>query len=370
MTAVRSITLGELWQLLHRTPAMVRAHPLSLAFCPDDVRVFETAENLLASLDSIDPQVETPMVALEISDDLTARLPAVRCDHDPFTTELNQILLPRLDFVQRWVLRQSLVPEFVREQAGADCLVLLIVDGLGYADWKRYAPGELLAETQPCFVDGISITEHGMRRIVGDPPIALRLAQQGYERSFGFSYWDPAENQLTDRLFSGVTEGVWKVRSFDEVLEALSKMPLDGTFVQIVRAGLDHLGHRHRDRPDIVATVQRVADEFLMLQRRVTKMGLSVAAFLTADHGILWVHEHELRLYEAGSGNVPPRHYEGMFAAGSVWRVEFDGIPYAALAYPFIRRTLKAMEWGVHGGLSFEEGFVPLVATQKEGEPR
>lgn len=363
---MRSVTLDELWQLLRRTPAMVRAHPLSLALCPDEVRVFETAEDLLVALDSTEPQMEAPMVALEISEDLTARLPAVGCDHDPFTTELNRILLPRLDFVQRWVLRQSLVPEFVCKHAGADCIVLVIVDGLGYADWKRYAPTELMVQTQPWFVDGVSITEHGMRRIVGDPPVALRLAHQGYERSFGFSYWGRTENELTDLLFFGITEGVRKVRSFDEVLEHLSRLPLDVAFVQIVRAGLDQVGHRHRDRPDIAAMVRMVAEEFLMLQRCVTKMGLSVAAFLTADHGILWAHEHELQLCEAGSGNVSPRHYEGMFAGGSVWRVEFDGRPYAALTYPFIRRTLKALEWGVHGGLSFEEGFVPMVAAQRK----
>ncbi len=123
--------------------------------------------------------------------------------------------------MKRWVLCQSQLPETIVKRAGSDCVVLVIVDGLGLADWKRFAPTDFLAMTEPCFFDGISITEHGMKPIVGNPPIAVRLAEWGYERSFGFSYWERAENELTDRLFFGITEGARKVRSFDEVLKAL-----------------------------------------------------------------------------------------------------------------------------------------------------
>jgi hypothetical protein len=144
-------------------------------------------------------------------------------------------------------------------------------------------------------------------------------------------------------------------------LKALDKLPLEGSFVLIVREGLDQLCHRHRDQPDVEATVQQLGNEFLVLAQRVRERGVSATLFLTADHGILWRHEHNLRIYGVSSGNVPPRYYEGLISGELLWRVNFLGNDYSLLAYPFIRRQLRSTEWGVHGGLSFEESFVPLV---------
>lgn len=110
--------------------------------------------------------------------------------------------------------------------------MLILVDGLSFADWKRFIrEGKAIPElftSEPCFVDSVSITEHGMRRIVGDPTIAFQLAELGYKRSFGFSYWELTSNELTDKLFAGITEGVQRVKSFGEVLEQLPKLPLEG----------------------------------------------------------------------------------------------------------------------------------------------
>ncbi len=192
----RIVSLNELRSLLQQTPAMAQGHPLSLAFLPDEVRVFERARDLIAELDAPTPQDETLMVALEIAPEFSHRLPAVRCDHDPFTPELNRILLPKISWVQRWVLKQSEVPKTIAERATGNCVVLILVDGLGLWDWKQFATKQW--HTDACFVDGVSITEHGMRRLVGDPPLALQLAEKGYKRSFGFSYWERTENELTD----------------------------------------------------------------------------------------------------------------------------------------------------------------------------
>lgn len=227
--------------------------------------------------------------------------------------------------------------------------------------------GEATAElftSEPCFVDGVSITEHGMRRIVGEPTIAFQLAELGYKRSFGFSYWELTNNELTDKLFAGITEGVQRVKSFGEVLEQLPKLPLEGSFVQIVRQGLDQVGHRYLDLPNIVATVQQIFDELQQIQRCFAEKDLTATIFLTADHGILWSHEHNLKLYEAGSSHVPPRYYEGLRSGEGIWHVQFEGNDFSVLTYPFVRRRLRSDEWGVHGGLSFEESFVPLVTVQ------
>ena len=357
---MRTLSLDELSALLERTPAMVQlSHQLSLVFLPEEVQVFDTAEELITALDSLNPQPELPTVALSVDERFAHRLPSVRCDHDPFTSDMNRILLPKIEQVQKMVLRQSQVPDWIVQNAAGDCVILFLVDGLGLSDWKQFGNSELFCE--PCFVDGLTVTSQGMKRIIGEPTIAVRLAEKGYERGFGFSYWEREEEQLTDQIFFGVTEGVTKVRSFEEALEALDKLPLEGSFVLIVREGLDQLCHRHRDRPDVEATVQQLGKELLALAQQLQRREVSATLFLTSDHGILWRHEHNLRLYEAGSANVPPRYYEGLVSGELLWRVNFLGNDYSLLAYPFIRRQLKSTEWGVHGGLSFEESFVPLV---------
>ncbi len=365
---MQSISLEQLRNLLQQTPMMVQMHPLSLAFLTDEVQVFAAAEELVAALDAPDPQPEVPTVALTFDERFAHRLPSVRCDHDPFTTELNRFLLPKIDWVQRWVLCQSQIPKVICQRASGDCIVLILVDGLSFYDWKRFAreseaPPELFT-FEPCFVDGVSITEHGMRRIVGEPTVALQLTELGYRRSFGFSYWERTDNELTDRLFAGITEGVHRVKSFDEVLEQLPKLPLDGSFVQIVRQGLDQVGHRYRDRPNIAATVRQIFDELRQLQRCLAEKELTATIFLTADHGILWSHEHDLKLYEAGVSHVPPRYYEGLRSGEGIWRVQFEGNDFSVLTYPFVRRKLRSDEWGVHGGLSFEESLVSFVTAQ------
>jgi len=65
---MRTVSLEELQALLGRTPAMVQMHPLSLAFLPDEVLAFETAEEIIAALDSPEPQPEVPMVALMVDE--------------------------------------------------------------------------------------------------------------------------------------------------------------------------------------------------------------------------------------------------------------------------------------------------------------
>lgn len=366
---MKTVTLEQLSQLLRQTPVMAQLHPLSLIFLLDEVQVFETVEGMIASLDSTEPQAEIPMVALKIEERFAHRLPSVRCDHDPFTTEINRFLLPKIELVQKWVLRQSQIPEAICKEASGDCVVLVMIDGLGYNDWKRFAckgesPKEFQISVDPCFVDGVSVTDQGMKRIVGEPTIAIRLAELGYERSFGFSYWEREDNDLTCKLFAGITEGVKKVKSFGEVLERLPDLPLEGAFVQIVRQGLDQASHKHRDKPNIASLVQQIFNELTELQRIFDEKHLTATIFLTADHGILWANEHDLKLYEPSSGNVPPRYYEGLKSGEMIWRVQFQGSDFSLLAYPFVRRNLRSDEWGVHGGLSFEESFVPFVTVE------
>jgi hypothetical protein len=340
-------------------PVMAEIHPLSLAFLSWEARVYPDAWQLAAELDLPTPQPTEPMLAVGIEPSLQHRLPAVRCAHDPLTTDLNRVLLKRYEFVRANMLCQSQVADRIVREADAEAIILMLVDGLSYGDVKRCAP-HWLSNTIPVLVDGVSITEQGMMRIVGTPTLAQRLFDAGYRQLLGFTYWERAEEPLTDRLFTGFGDRVCKVKSFDEALAALQGEDLANAFVQIVRTGLDAAAHRQREKPTIDAIATDVLNDFERLAALCERKGVSARVYLTSDHGILWAHEHALQVYEYGDADHP-RYYEYGKRSQHVLEVDFEGKAFAMLEYPYLRRELRANEWGVHGGLSFEESIVPLV---------
>lgn len=359
---MRDVNLEELQDILGKMPVMVEVHPLSLAFLPDDVRVFDDVWQMVTELDRPTPQPTKPMLVTRIEPTLQHRLPFVRCVHDPLTKDLNSVLLKRYDFIKANMLCQSQVADEILHQADIEAIALMLVDGLSYADVKRHAAKWLLYAT-PVLVDGVSITEQGMVRIIGKPPLAHRLFDIGFRTCLGFTYWERAQEPLTERLFAGFGERVHKVKSFDEVLEVLKNEELQGTFVQIVRMGLDIAAHRQREKPNVAAIVADILTDFHRLEEVYKHKGVSAWVNLVSDHGILWVHEHNLQTYEF-SGADHPRHYEHAKYGEHTLTVEFEGREFAMLEYPYLRRDLRANEWGVHGGLSFEESIVPLLCKR------
>ena len=354
---MRNVDLNELQDILQHMPVMVEMHPLSLAFLPDDVRIFEDAWQMAAELDMPELQPTKPMLTTRIEPALRHRLPAVRCTHDPLTTELNRVLLKRYDFIKTTMLCQSQIADQIFRCADSEAVVLMLIDGLSYADVKRHAP-QWLNQTVPVLVDGVSITEQGMMRIIGKPPLAQRLFDVGFRHLLGFTYWERAEELLTDRVFTGFGDQVRKVKSFDDVLAELDSDQLSGAFVQIVRMGLDSAAHRQREKPNVAAMVADIFADFERLITLFKRKSVSARLHLTSDHGILWAHEHALQAYEFSEAEHP-RYYEHAKRGQHVLNVEFEGKAFALLEYPYLRRELRANEWGVHGGLSFEESVVP-----------
>lgn len=338
---------------------MAEIHPLSVAFLSEEVVVFPDALELVAQLDSPEPQLAKPMLSTQIRTEFMHRLRAVRCLHDPFATELNRVLFRRFDFIKAHMLCQSLVADEIVQRADGDAVVLMLVDGLSYADLKRYAP-EWLKTAVPVLVDGASVTNQGMARIIGEPPLAYRLFDTGFDRLLGFTYWERATEPLTDRIFIGFGDRVQRVKSFKEVLATLSDENIYGAFIQIVRTGLDGVAHHQRDMPNIAAAVNDILRDFDHLAQLFRRKGTSAWLHLISDHGILWAPEHDLQVYEFGDANHP-RHYEHAKRGEHILNVEFEGREFALLAYPYLRRELRGNEWGVHGGLSFEESVVPWV---------
>lgn len=357
---IREISLEALRELLTQMPLMVEMHPLTLAFLPEEVVVFERPQDLIAALDTPEPQPLRPMLTLEVDHSLVYRLPAFRCLHDPFTTELNTVLLKRYRLVRSLMLLQSQVSGEILQQIEGDVAILMLVDGLSFADYRRYAPQKWLTYGQPILVDGASVTDQGMLRIIGSPPLAYRLFDYGFRRFLGFTYWEREKDLLTDRLFTGFGDRVYKVRSLEQILEILELGDLKETFVQIVCAGTDQVAHRHRERPNVAHIVREFFQNVDTLVNLVQRKGLSGTLDIISDHGILWSYEHRLTEYEMSSSEHP-RYYEHARQSDYVLNVEFERREFALLAYPYIRRPLRANEWGVHGGLSFEESVVPWI---------
>lgn len=357
---VREISLEELRGLLTQMPLMVEMHPLTLAFLPEEVVVFDQPQSLIVALDTPELQPLCPMLTLKIEPSLAHRLPALLCLHDPLTTELNTVFLKRYPLIHSLMLLQSQVSEEILRQIEGDVAILILVDGLSFADYRRYAPKKWLSYGRPILVDGVSVTDQGMLRIIGSPPLAYRLFDYGFRRLIGFTYWEREKDPLTDRLFNGFGDRVYKVRSIEQILEILEQKDLRETFVQIIYAGTDQVAHWHRERPDIAHIVQELFQNVDALVNLVHRKGLSGTLDVISDHGILWSYEHRLIEYEMGS-NEPPRYYEHARQSDYVLNVEFEGREFALLAYPYLRRSLRANEWGVHGGLSFEESIVPWI---------
>ncbi len=359
---MQEITLEELTKVLLRMPLMVEMkHPLSVAFLPEEVKVYADAWEMIIDLDRPDPQESIPMLALGIEPRLSHRLPRFRCLHDPLTSELNRVLLSRYEFIKAHLLCQSQIGSEILSQAdAAEAIVLILVDGLSYADIKRHA-AQWLLHTSPILVDGVSITEQGMRRVIGDPPLAARLFDKGFS-PLGFTYWERPEEYLTDQIFRGFGHKIHKVRSFEEVGETLKNQDLKRAYVQIVRMGLDGVAHRHRDKPNIPATISAIMTDFEVIIDIFRKKQLYAHLYLTSDHGILWKWEHQLETYENNPSTEPLRYYEyARHNNPHTLNTKFAGRDFALLEYPYLRRKLRSNEWGVHGGLSFEESIVPLI---------
>lgn len=360
---MREVTLEQLIELIQRVPVMADMHPLSVLFLPDEAICFESLSEMIAQLDSPHPQPAVPMLALACDSNYAHRFPAVRCTHNPLTGALNSVLLKRYDDIRNRLVLQSQLAHHIVAQADAEAIVLLMIDGLSYDEVARFAP-HWLEYTTPVLVDGISITEHGMKRIVGDPPLAQRLFDIGYANLYGFTYWERDQEALTDVLFRGFGNRVKKVREFRAVLDEIKTIAKERTFIQIVRTGLDQLAHQHRDRPNLESAVRTLFMDLEELIDGFQQACCSAQVHLVSDHGMLWTWEHSLKPYEP-SGDQP-RYYEYPKVSQHTRIFEFEGREYSALEYPYLRRSLRSTEWGVHGGLSFQESLIPWIHYRTE----
>ena len=263
------------------------------------------------------------------------------------------------------VLKQSQLAQTVTDRVShkrPDVVVFLVLDGLSLYDVTDWAfPDAWRVVCEPCFVDGLSATQSGMSRLIGSPPLTHHLFPLGYVQRLGFSYWERAQNQLTDVLFSEFPPTqLFRVATFAEVLDRLQTTDLtDRVFIQIVRTGLDGVCHSHREKPNVDAMLNQLKSDVEQLVEVVGASEKAMRIFITSDHGILWFKEQkvmpsQLRSKSARFYRESPSDLAGITVAeaGETFTVlTGDGV---------IARNRKVTEWGFHGGISAQESFVPL----------
>ena len=246
--------------------------------------------------------------------------------------------------------------------------VLLVLDGLSFydvVDWEL--PNAAL---EPCLVDGLSVTDKAMRRLIGSPVLTHRLFELGYVRRLGFSYWERSANSLTDALFAEFPKSqLHRVTTFDEVLGTIkaSEWPTR-TYVQIIRSGLDSVCHSHREHPDVSLLLEGLRQDILSFLTILQETGKSFRLFITADHGILWYNEQDI--LPLAQEKFKTRYREGQGTSGDNCLIlqSDEGVYTVLTGDKVIAKNRKVTEWGFHGGISAQESLVPFWDIQRSGD--
>lgn len=340
------------------------------AYTPASVREWKVKLDSDAGLQPatlfIDPAVEEYQVL-----DQVYAFPHVTAPPLPPEPVLSQLLAAAMTTPIPGLLVQSALARLITEQSsGAGLVVLLVFDGLAYAetlDWRFTAADNAPTwcfRNQPCLVDGRTVTESAMPRIVSAPSLAHRLFPKGYKERVGFTYWERETNDLTDQMFVEFAPNqVHRVSEFAEILEHLGQRPLtSATYIQIVRNGLDQYCHGHRERPQIKSLLQDLEAAVHDLMAVLANRRQIVHLYVTADHGILW---HDGQAINAlASGSQPARYVAGEIeeSPASTVIVKERQQAYTALVGPnTLTRKRRINEWGFHGGVSACESLVPFI---------
>jgi|SRR5579884_1105108 len=353
------MNIESLDKLLDIQPVAAVIHPASLLYLSSMPRVLTDPATLLAEFDIPIPIKEERILVLGSMHPFSVRLPVVSVEHDPFTSKLNSLLPGGYEFLRGVMFCQSQIAKRIAEETSSyDTIVTLFVDGLSYTEFRDYIGCE------PCLVDGLTTTPDGFSRLIGNPPISSRLFKRGFHTRLGFSYWDRDNNKLTDTIFDGIPN-TKRVTNFDDVLSHLETSDLKGAYIQIVRAGLDHLSHsRNREKPPVQAVVDALRQDIdRLIHLLQTKPGRS-KLYVSSDHGILWKHLHSLQAIDESAGRVPARYYERHPGNKPFLPLVSQGNRLYCLTYPYIRRQLAADEAGCHGGLSYQESIIPFCSVE------
>lgn len=239
-------------------------------------------------------------------------------------------------------------------------VVLLVFDGLSFYDVVDWELPQ--ATLEPCLVDGLSVTNSAMQRLIGSPVLTHRLFELGYIRRLGFSYWERAKNALTNTLFFQFPPNqLHRMTTFDEVLQTIKTSEWSThTYIQVIRSGLDGVCHSNRERPNTKSILNDLKRDILLLLETLQGTKKSFRLFITADHGILWYADQDIVPLAQEKFNA--RYAEGTVVGGdNILTLKTDeGIYTVLTGDKVITKNRKVTEWGFHGGISAQESLVPF----------
>lgn len=358
---MRQLSVPQIDTTLDRTPVVFEGEPLLLAEL-DNLVVERNVRDYVLCGDSVGPIPPERVVILGPTSGYYDRWPAVTLEGKlpGDLKRYNRRLFQHYDQVRRYAFKQTDIAAYIEDDLDVDVVVLLLIDGLSFADWVGYP------NVRSCLVEGPSITPVGFRNIVNRPSIAQRLFRRKFRKRLGFAYWD-RNNELTNILFHGFDPStqMFRVDEFKEALLALDHLSSEQTYVQIVVNGLDSVCHHHRERPAVAATARHLFDNVLLaLVEKLHRIRVSALVYAVADHGILWKPEPGASedFVVVGDERVRSNRYaKGAFIAPNSLQFTCYDQNYTVLAYPYLFNRLSSLEWGTHGGISFQESVVPFV---------
>ena len=342
-------------------PPAFRGNPLNLLFL-DDAAPIRYASAYLRGLDRPDLCDDCREYLLPEEQALWP-FPVHSITERPDPWLLSQKLSGSFDAAQHLLPTQREVGRILHDKAvrlQPDIVVLMVVDGLSYYD----LPNEV--DSQPCLVNGASMTDFGYREVIGKPTVSERFFSLGYTYQVGFTYHDVETNPLASELYGVFGSGqVMRVSTFKDVIEYVSARSISQGFIQVTTAGLDGLCHHHQDEPPVKHYTDAILNRFDDLMQCLHEGGRRDLACLTADHGILWRHSLEGKWSVVNDLQVDDRrsvrHIRGSRLRDYVLVKSGFGGTFSLLHVPYITRRLRNNEWGVHGGVSAWESIVPLI---------
>lgn len=357
---------------LGRSPVIANIHPLVPLALSDPVRVLSSSSNSLMDLDDCRVITHDPILILKEDVRLANRFPVLHIGGHPPIDMINQHMHCHLEYIREHLLTSHKVADNIINDVSTaryDVIVLMLIDGLSYGDTLDWN-----AKITPCFIDGPSVTyrlhedgrvlqDVGFASIINRPSIFSRLSGHGYRDAVGYTYWKTDTNAVSDHLFERIP--TIQVANFEAILREIDSLNIvRPTYIQVLREGLDGLAHSKRElsRSEIEGALIAIRNDIERLLDVISAKQLTACVYVTADHGVLWKNEHHWQTRDLPGSK--PRYTETRLsedeAAYSV-RFERSGRKYYAFRYPYLGSRIRSDDSGVHGGLSYQESFVPFM---------
>lgn len=362
----------ELASLARREP-VVADIPQFSDFYLDDINIYHSIESFHQNL--YDPTYQFDKDVVVAESDPVPGYSFVECTADPITPDLNTVVdwtsPEHYDRFSRQLLSQSDIQDYILETVSTeDLVILVIVDGLSY---------NTLTDTdyqmQPVYVDGISTTGPGFKRVVFGGKTRSVCSALMMEHDFysarGFTYWEKGQEELSTQLHDGIpNKYVERIRDFDKAVSGMKReSPLnENLYVQITRMGFDQEAHQRKEEPNWKAIKEELLSDIQKLTDQAARLTDNFRIFVTADHGVLWREDLP---------DDPPVVFEdyyhharyvddGVQTEYGISRSDPDGNMATGLGYPYVTRDLDHTEWGVHGGFSYYESLIPLIEVSHD----